>query len=108
MIIFFLFFTSESLGKVFTWCYQDKDQLLTGFFFPGNYSSPGVKKGIIFPETELNFNSDQQIGTYLMINLWYRPFAPETLLGTTELGQPFNSTPVTIRTVYCYITRSNC
>ena len=33
MIIFFLFFTSESLGKVFTWCYQVKDQLLTGFFF---------------------------------------------------------------------------
>ena len=67
MIFFFFPLTCESLGKVFTWCYQDKDQLLTGFFFPGNYSSLGVKKGIIFPETELNFNGDQQIGTYLMI-----------------------------------------
>ena len=52
-----------------------------------------MKKGIIFPQTELNFNGDQQIGTYLMINSYYRPFAPKTLLGTTELSQAFNSTP---------------
>ena len=68
MIFFFFPLTCESLGKVFTWCYQDKDQLLTGFFSLETIPNWGVKKGIIFPQTELNFNGDQQIGTYLMIN----------------------------------------